>query len=67
MNQPKEISINDDLTFSGKIEPNKLMVLIVDGSTGTVKTTDVPFHGLLTIETVNGKFKRLDHKIGFKL
>ncbi|WP_077735649.1 XtrA/YqaO family protein [Bacillus sonorensis] len=65
--KPKEITINDDLSFTGTMEKGKIRVIVVDGNNGTAYETDAPEHGKTIIQTINGKCKRVDYEIGHKL
>ncbi|KAA6450989.1 XtrA/YqaO family protein [Bacillus swezeyi] len=64
--KPKTITINDDFTFTGTLEPGELRVIVLDGNNGTAHTLDAPNHGQTIIQTVDGSFTRVDHKIGYQ-
>ncbi|MGG3625512.1 XtrA/YqaO family protein [Bacillus gobiensis] len=66
MNQPKELSINEDLSFTERIKPGEVSIIVLDGNEGTAYVLDAPEHGETIIQTIKGGLARLDYKIGHK-
>jgi microcompartment protein CcmL/EutN len=58
----REIPIDDNLVVSQKLEPGKILVMVLDGKSGKVKITEAVEHGQTVIETHNGKVKRVSFK-----
>jgi hypothetical protein len=55
-----EIGINNqDMSISQKIEPGKVIVLVLDGNKGKAFKCEAVSHGLTIVETTSGKSKRV--------
>jgi hypothetical protein len=56
----REIEINtDNMSIQQKIEPGKVLVLVLDGHQGKAKMCEAVEHGSTIIETAKGKTARI--------
>lgn len=59
----KEIPFDiNTMEVTQKVEPGKILVMVLDGKSGKVKITEAVEHGQTVIETHNGKVKRVSFK-----
>ncbi|WP_280849953.1 XtrA/YqaO family protein [Gottfriedia endophytica] len=54
-----ELELSNDMTVQHKLEPGKVIVLVLDGIQGKVKVTEAVEHGHTIIETAKGKVARV--------
>lgn len=55
----KEVELLEDMVVHEPLEPDKVIVLVLDGKRGIVRKCEAVEHGKTTIETVNGKSKKI--------
>lgn len=58
-NRSSEIEVLQDMSVQAKIEPGKVIVLVLDGVQGKVRRCDAVEHGYTIIETAKGKAARI--------
>lgn len=51
----KSLQINDDMTVTQKLEPGKVLILVLDGHQCKARVCEAVHHGETIIETVKGK------------
>lgn len=57
----KEVQIDiETMEVTQKVEPGKILVMVLDGKSGKVKITEAVEHGQTVVETVNGTVKRVN-------
>ena len=54
-----EIELLEDLTIKQAIEPDKVIIVVLDGKRGIARKCEAVEHGSTIIETVNGKSKKI--------
>nr|WP_309099091.1 XtrA/YqaO family protein [Fredinandcohnia onubensis] len=55
----EEILISDEMSVTQKIEPGKVVVIVLDGHLGKAKKCEAVEHGFTVIETAKGKTARI--------
>ncbi|KHD85670.1 terminase [Bacillus ginsengihumi] len=55
----KEVDLLDDMTIKQALEPDKVVVVVLDGKRGIVRKCEAVEHGETIVETINGKFKKV--------
>jgi hypothetical protein len=59
----QELEINvENMTVQQKIEPGKVLVLVLDGNQGKAKVCEAVEHGHTIIETAKGKTARIRYE-----
>ncbi|MCL6571721.1 MAG: XtrA/YqaO family protein [Bacillus sp. (in: Bacteria)] len=56
--QEIDIDIND-MSIQQKLEPGKVLIIVLDGNQGKAKMCEAVEHGLTIIETAKGKTARI--------
>ena len=59
--QEIEIDINN-MSIQQKVEPGKVLILVLDGHQGKAKLCEAVEHGFTIVETVNGKTARIRYE-----
>ncbi|WP_018392572.1 XtrA/YqaO family protein [Bacillus sp. 37MA] len=54
----KEVELQDDLSITEQMEPDKVVVIVMDGVYGDVRKFEAAEHGKTVIETSKGKFAK---------
>jgi hypothetical protein len=60
----KYLEINDDMTVTQKLEPGKVLIIVLDGEQGRAKMFEAVHHGQTVIETVKGRTARIRFEDG---
>lgn len=55
----EEIMINEEMIISQKIQPGKVVIIVLDGHLGKAKKCEAVEHGYTVIETAKGKTARI--------
>lgn len=59
MARSRELQIADDMSVQCRMEPGKVIVLVLDGQQGKARITEAVEHGFTIIETAKGKAARI--------
>lgn len=55
----QDVDIDNNMSIEQKIEPGKVLILVLDGIQGKVKMCEAVDHGLTIIETAKGQAARI--------
>jgi hypothetical protein len=58
----QEVEIDINMSIQQRLEPGKVLILVLDGHQGKVEMCEAVEHGLTIIETAKGKTARIRYE-----